>query len=175
MRYSTQSSGHSVASRRSRSLIAILVLALVAFAPATVFSQTAPGPIAPGPGESYASSVQSKTIIVTTQTGNGSPIDYPDDDADGGEVTAAEVILGQGAATGWHKHAFPVYAYVLSGTLAVEYGDHSERIFRTGEAIIEVVGVPHNGRTVGNETVRLIVFYTGLKGKTTTFKLDPPK
>ena len=120
----------------------------------------------------YSASVLVKPIIITSVTGNGMPIDYPDTDTE--EVTVAEVILNPGAETGWHRHSIPVYAYVLAGTLAVDYADGKGRIFGTGEAVIEVVDTPHNGRVVGSEPVRLIVFYLGIKGKPNSEKLESP-
>ncbi len=130
----------------------------------------APAPIS---AEAYASAVLVRPLLVTTVTGNGTPIDYPDTDKE--EITVAEVTLNPGAETGWHTHANPVYAYVLSGTLAVDYADGTGRTFATGEAVIEVVDAPHNGRAVGAEAVRLIVFYTGIQGKPNSEKVATPK
>jgi quercetin dioxygenase-like cupin family protein len=139
------------------------IVGLFLWAPATTFAES----------DAYAAAVTVKPIIVTSVTGNGMPIDYPDTDRE--EVTAAEVILNPGAETGWHMHAGPVYAYVLAGRLGVDYADGTGKIFATGEAVIEVVNTPHNGRALGSEQVRLIVFYLGVKGKPNSEKLPAPE
>ncbi len=149
---------------RPRMLLFVAVLAGFALlVPASTFAES----------DAYAAAVTVKPIVVTSVTGNGMPIEYPDTDKE--EVTVAEVILNPGAETGWHTHASPVYAYVLSGTLAVDYVDGTGKVFATGEAIIEVVNTPHNGRTVGAEQVRLIVFYLGIKGKPNSVKVPAPE
>ncbi len=114
---------------------------------------------APAP---YNSGVTSKLLTKTGVTGNGQKIVYPSGDS--AEVTAMLVDLAPGAETGWHKHPVPVYAYVLSGNLAVELEDGRTLQFKPGEAIIEVVNTSHNGKNAGSDPVRLVVFYTGVQG-----------
>ena len=41
--------------------------------------------------------------------------------------------------------------------------DGKKTQFKEGDAIVEVVGINHNGANRGDEPVRLIVFYTGVK------------
>jgi quercetin dioxygenase-like cupin family protein len=81
-------------------------------------------------------------------------------------VIAALVDIAPGAQTGWHLHWFPVYAYVLSGTLQVELEDGRTNVFKQGQVIVEVQKLSHNGRNIGSDPVRLIVFYTGEAGQT---------
>ncbi|MBL0225121.1 MAG: cupin domain-containing protein [Geobacteraceae bacterium] len=107
----------------------------------------------------YSTGVTSKVLGKTTVTGNGQKITYPLTDR--AEVTAMTVDLAPGAETGWHMHPVPVYAYVVSGNLAVELEDGKILLFASGEAIFEVVNTMHNGRNRGNETVKLAVFYLG--------------
>jgi quercetin dioxygenase-like cupin family protein len=87
-------------------------------------------------------------------------------------VTARVVELPPGGQTGWHAHRAPVYAYVIEGMLEVEGEDGAVRIYRTGEAFAELVGTRHNGRARGDRPVRLVAFYTGEQGITTTTRLD---
>ena len=110
----------------------------------------------------YNSGVASKVLAQTTLTGNGQKITYPLTDK--AEVTAMTVDLAPGAETGWHKHPVPVYAYVVSGTLAVELEDGKHLSFVAGDAIIEVVNTMHNGRNSGTVPVKLAVFYLGAEG-----------
>ena len=75
------------------------------------------------------------------------------------------VDLAPGTETGWHKHAIPVYAYVLSGVIEVELEGGQRISYKTGDVIIEVVNTFHNGSNRGIEPVRLVVFYTGIKNQ----------
>lgn len=84
------------------------------------------------------------------------------------EVTALTVEIQAGGQTGWHKHPVPVYAYMLSGTLSIEVEGGRTFEFVPGDAIIEVMDTPHNGKNIGAEPARLVVFYTGEEGSPTT-------
>ncbi len=110
--------------------------------------------------EGYAD-VRVKTLAAAVTTAyNGQPLAYPGN-VKSPEVTALEVSFPPGGATGWHYHPVPVYAYMLDGELTVELQGGGKRIFRKGDAIIEVVNLPHNGVNTGTIDARLVVFYTG--------------
>ena len=49
----------------------------------------------------------------TTVTGDG--FHYPGTEND--EVTVLKITFKPGQSTGWHKHDFPVFAYVMKGEL----------------------------------------------------------
>lgn len=118
----------------------------------------------------YNSGVSATVLKKSMVTGNGQKIVYPLTDK--AEVTAMAVDLAAGAETGWHSHPIPVYAYVVAGTLDVELESGQVMIYRAGDAIIEVVNTLHNGRNRGSETVRLVVFYTGIEGTPNVVKPD---
>jgi quercetin dioxygenase-like cupin family protein len=120
----------------------------------------------------YSSGVTAKVLKKTSVTGNGRKITYPQTDK--AEVTAMTVELAPGAETGWHRHPVPVYAYVISGKLSVELGDGKYLSFNTGDAVIEVVNTLHNGKNVGTEPVKLVVFYLGVQGTPIVIKSGPP-
>ncbi len=84
-------------------------------------------------------------------------VEYP-------EVIGLEVRIPSGQETGWHTHSMPGYAYVISGTITLEYEKGITKQFKHGDAFAEVVNVSHNGRNNGSEDVVLIVFFTGEKG-----------
>ena len=106
----------------------------------------------------------------TTTSTDGSRLSYPV--TDNPEVTALIVEIPPGGQTGWHLHPVPVYAYMLSGSLNVEMENGTSYRFNEGDAIIEVVNAPHNGINTGQAPAKLIVFYTGEKGKPTTVKVQ---
>lgn len=120
----------------------------------------------------YAGAVSSSVVLKTTRTAAGQPIAYPT----GGpaEVTATTVTIAPGAETGCHAHEVPVYAWVVAGTLRVEYDGAAPVTVKAGEPLVEAVGVAHNGRNTGSEPVRLLVFYTGLEGRPNVTKAARP-
>ncbi len=61
----------------------------------------------------------------------------------------------------WHKHAIPVFAYVMSGELVVDYGSKGTRRIKSGESYIEAINWCHHGQPVGNEPAKLLVLYLG--------------
>ena len=126
---------------------------------------------APAFAADYSTGVTSRVLVKTSVTGNGQSISYPVTDK--AEVTAMTVELVSGAETGWHKHQVPVYAYVISGRLSVEIEGGKQLSFAAGEAIIEVVNTLHNGKNMGNEPVKLAVFYLGSAGVPNVIKPVP--
>lgn len=116
----------------------------------------------------YNRAVKSKVVLIARTTADGRAIAYPVTTQP--EVTVLTVELPPGAATGWHKHQVPVYAYLLAGTLNVELENGKTFSYQAGDAVVEVVGVYHNGINRGSEPVRLVVVYTGVQGVPNTVK-----
>ncbi|CAH2030938.1 cupin domain-containing protein [Trichlorobacter ammonificans] len=112
--------------------------------------------------DGYRNGVVVKELVRTGVTADGRKIAYPVTEKP--EVTALLVELPPGSETGWHKHPVPVHAYLLGGSLKVELAGGRTVQYKAGEVIIEVVNTLHNGRTVGIEPARLIVFYLGVQG-----------
>jgi quercetin dioxygenase-like cupin family protein len=110
----------------------------------------------------YDSGVKATLILKTTTTTGNYPAKYLNTERP--EITAMKVEIRPGAQTGWHSHPVPLYAYVLEGDLTVEVRGGNTYNFAAGDAIVEVVNVPHNGKNLGTTPVVLIVFYTGETG-----------
>lgn len=66
------------------------------------------------------------------------------------------ITLAPGAATGWHRHGTPLFAYLLAGELAVEYEGVGRRVYRQGDALLEAMAVAHNGTNIGPGPVRTL-------------------
>jgi quercetin dioxygenase-like cupin family protein len=100
----------------------------------------------------------------------GQAIDYPNGGPAGGpaEVTSLIVTLEPGEATGWHKHPVPLYAYLLSGQITVDYGEDGIRTYRPGEAFMEALGTWHNGHNAGPESARILLVVMGAAGRQIT-------
>lgn len=71
------------------------------------------------------------------------------------------VDLKPGQDIEWHKHAIPVYAYVMSGTLTVDYGSKGQRTIKAGESYIEAIDWCHHGQPADNQPVKLFIVYLG--------------
>jgi quercetin dioxygenase-like cupin family protein len=108
-------------------------------------------------------------LAKATSSWNGAPVVYPKGQA---EITGMLIEIAVGAQTGWHGHPVPSFALVLEGTLEVELRDGRKKRVGPGEALIEVVDTLHNGRNVGAQPVKLVVFYAGATGMPLTFKPD---
>lgn len=77
-------------------------------------------------------------------------------------VTSDIITLAPGEAGKPHIHQIPMFAYVLSGIISVDYGDHGVRTYQQGEALMEAQNVVHFGFNPSNEEpVSLLVVYIG--------------
>lgn len=101
-------------------------------------------------------------LMRTTTSWDGRALVYPEGPA---EATMLIVEVAPGGETGWHEHPVPSFAYMLAGELEVSLADGRKNRLKAGDTLAEVVGVIHNGRNVGSEPVRILVFYTGVQGK----------
>ena len=111
----------------------------------------------------YNKGVILEPILKTDTTSIGQKIVYPQFAND--EVSIMKVTIPPGQATGWHKHRFPVFAYVLKGTLTVEVENGKSQQFGTNSSFSEVINTNHNGKNNEPEDVVLIAFFLGEKGK----------
>jgi quercetin dioxygenase-like cupin family protein len=100
-------------------------------------------------------------LLKTTTSWDGKPIVYPKGP---GEVTALIVEIEPKAETGWHEHPVPVFGYIMEGELELRLAAGKVKILHQGDAISESVGVLHNGRNIGDEPVKILVFYMGEVG-----------
>ncbi len=111
----------------------------------------------------YNKGIILEPILKTDTTSIGQKIVYPQFIND--EVSIVKVTIPPGKSTGWHKHNFPVFAYVLQGTLTVEIENRKPFQFATNSSFSEVINILHNGLNYGKEDVILIAFFMGEKGK----------
>ena len=111
----------------------------------------------------YNKEVVLETVLKTDTTSIGQKINYPGFADD--EVSILKVTIPPGKSTGWHKHNFPVFAYVMKGTLTVEIENRKQLNFMANSSFSEVINTLHNGINKGNLPVVLIAFFMGEKGK----------
>ena len=118
----------------------------------------------------YNKDIIIEPILKTDTTSIGQNIIFPSSQND--EVTILKVTIPQGASTGWHKHEYPVFAYVLKGELCVELDNGTSKQFAENTCFAEVINTYHNGFNKGKDNVILIAFYLGEKGKTLSVKKE---
>ncbi|MEO1205679.1 MAG: cupin domain-containing protein [Pseudomonadota bacterium] len=110
-------------------------------------------------------------LLSTTKTVLDQPITYPNDgDA---KITAVIVTMPPGAETGWHFHEVPLFGYMLEGELTVTYKGHGQRVYRTGDSLMEAMWTPHDGQNLGDKPVRILAVFMGGGGLKNSVKLGP--
>ncbi|MCB2426786.1 cupin domain-containing protein [Methylophaga pinxianii] len=88
----------------------------------------------------------------------GQPLVYPSGTP---RVTSDIITLAPGEAGKPHIHQIPMFAYVLSGVISVDYGDHGVRTYKQGEALMEAQNMVHFGFNNSSDPVSLLVVYIG--------------
>lgn len=104
-------------------------------------------------------------LLSASETVLGQEIAYP---AGRPVVTAAIVTMVPGQETGWHMHEAPLFAWMLEGTLTVDYGPDGARVYTAGDALIEAFRTQHNGTNTGARNVRLLAVFMGAEGVANT-------
>ena len=72
---------------------------------------------------------------------------------------AYNIIIKPGQKTNWHKHAVPLFAYIISGELTVDYGSKGLRTFQKGMSYIEAIDWCHQGDVSGDEDAVILGIY----------------
>jgi quercetin dioxygenase-like cupin family protein len=107
-------------------------------------------------------------ILATQSTASGQPITFP---AGNIAFTASTYDIALGATLPEHKHPFPRYAYVVSGTIAVTNTVTGETVtYRAGDVIVEAVDQWHKASNTGSDAIKLIVYDFAPKGAQNTVK-----
>lgn len=121
----------------------------------------------------YNSDLRIEPVLKTDTTSLGQKIDFPNVLND--EVTILKITIQPGRTTGWHEHDFPVFAYVLKGTLTVEFENRETRKFAENTSFAEVIHIVHRGINRENTDLVLLAFYLGEKGRALSLKKEPGK
>lgn len=98
------------------------------------------------------------TLIETSETVLGEDFVYPEGRP---RITAAVVTVPPGAVLAPHLHPVPLFGYVLQGELIVDYGSKGEILYRKGDALVEAMDWPHQGRNGGRGILKILVVYAG--------------
>ena len=84
----------------------------------------------------------------------GQPIVYPEGPA---RLVGGVKTLQPGVRSGVHTHEVPLFAYVLEGEVEIDYGNEGIRRYAPGTGFVEAIDMPHDARSVGPETARILV------------------
>ncbi|MGH7537889.1 MAG: cupin domain-containing protein [Gemmatimonadales bacterium] len=102
-------------------------------------------------------------ILQSGVTVGGAPFAYPKTDS--AEVTALLLEIGPGGETGRHMHPNPTFVYVLEGAIEVEVDGSTAHTYKAGDTFLEVLNAWHNGKNKGTTPARILVVFSGVKGK----------
>ncbi len=138
--------------------------------PATIIVAAALLVVAAGRGETRDTVTR---LLSTGATVLSQPITYPTQGP--AKIVSVIVTMLPGEETGWHQHDVPMYGYILEGEVTVDYGSKGMRVYRQGEAVIEAVDVPHNGRNTGKVPARVLAVFMGADGVPDTVMLPGHK
>jgi quercetin dioxygenase-like cupin family protein len=129
---------------RSAVRVAIVVASLGLGWPVIAFDNTA-----------AAKSPVVTQLKATSTTDAGQPIVLPATDA---HVIASIFDIPPGVTLPVHQHPFPRYAYVLAGELRVTNVETGQATtYKAGDFVVEMVGQWHQGASIGDGAVKLLV------------------
>ena len=98
-------------------------------------------------------------LAASSSSWNGEPL--PACRAERPFVTLLRIVVPPHARLARHRHPVLNAGVLLRGELTVVAEDGTERTFRDGEGIIEMVGTLHYGENRGDEPVELVMCYVG--------------
>ena len=76
-------------------------------------------------------------------------------------IKAFNISFQPGNQTDLHKHLIPLYIYVVSGEMQVDYGTKGKKIFKAGDSYIEAINWCHKALTYNNKPPVVIGVYLG--------------
>lgn len=102
------------------------------------------------------------SLLSTGQTILSQPIAYPTQSP--AKIVSAIVTMLPGEETGWHQHDVPMFGYILEGEVTVTYAGKGTHVYRQGDALMEAIDIPHNGRNTGKIPARVLAVFMGADG-----------
>lgn len=98
------------------------------------------------------------TIVGSPKTTLGQDFKYP---AGQPLIKSFLIDIPVGKQTDLHKHLVPLYVYVVSGDLEVDYGSKGKKIYKPGTSYVEAIDWCHLGKVSGKTPVKVIGVYLG--------------
>ena len=97
-------------------------------------------------------------IVGAPKTTLGQDFKYP---AGQPLIKAFNIEIPVGKQTSLHKHLGPLYIYIVSGDLEVDYGSKGKKIYKPGTSYVEAIDWCHIGKVSGKVPVKVIGVYLG--------------
>ena len=97
-------------------------------------------------------------IVGAPKTTLGQDFKYP---AGQPLIKAFNIEIPVGKQTSLHKHLVPLYVYIVSGDLEVDYGSKGKKIYKPGTSYVEAIDWCHIGKVSGKVPVKVIGVYLG--------------
>lgn len=76
-------------------------------------------------------------------------------------IKAFNIEIAPGKKTDIHQHLVPLYVYVVSGELEVDYGSKGKKVIPAGSSYVEAMNWCHYGKSSGKGPVSVIGVYLG--------------
>jgi quercetin dioxygenase-like cupin family protein len=104
--------------------------------------------------------IDATPILITgaPKTTLGQDFKYPDGQP---LIKAFNIDIPVGKQTSLHKHLIPLFVYVVSGDLEVDYGSKGKKTYKAGTSFIEAIDWCHFGKVAGKAPVKIIGVYLG--------------
>ena len=99
-------------------------------------------------------------IVGAPKTTLGQDFKYP---AGQPLIKAFNIEIPVGKQTNLHKHLVPLYVYIVSGDLEVDYGSKGKKIYKPGTSYVEAIDWCHVGKASGKSPAKVIGIYLGEK------------
>lgn len=134
---------------RSKTVLSCLALTLSGVN-LSALAQTQP-PVVPG---SYAA----VNLLTTGNDVLGKPLSYPECKP---LIKSMIITMAPGEVGKMHRHDTPLYAYMLSGKIKVDYQDgaRTSNVYKAGDALVEAMIVDHVGYNPFDEPAKLLAVY----------------
>lgn len=111
-----------------------------------------------------------KPLLKSGKTILGQTLAYPTDGP--AQIQSVIVTMQPGDETGLHTHPHPTFGHILEGELTVSYPAGVTKTYKQGQAVMEAVDTPHNGKNTGTVPVRILVVFMGVEGQANTKVLN---
>lgn len=140
---------HPVNFSRTKTVLSCLALTLSGVN-LSALAQTQ-SPVVPG---SYAAI----NLLTTVNDVLGKPLSYPNCKP---LVKSMIITMAPGEVGKMHRHDTPLYAYMLSGKIKVDYQDgaRTSNVYKAGDALVEAMIVDHLGYNPFDEPAKLLAVY----------------
>lgn len=76
-------------------------------------------------------------------------------------IKAFNIDIPVGKQTSLHKHLIPLFVYIVSGDLEVDYGSKGKKTYKAGTSYVEAIDWCHLGKVAGKTPVKIIGVYLG--------------